>query len=116
MAEDKHEETPFTLIIDGSEPGEIIARDDDKKFALIVSLEPEAAVHWIALPFDGGYSTEQMESEDSERFRALLDWTIRQTKANIEVYPELEKGFTIKMHFGAYETVPHAKLHVLSSE
>lgn len=116
MTNGKHEETPFTLIIDGSEPGEIIARDDEKQFALIVSFEPEAAVHWIALPFDGGYSTEQMENEHSERFRALLDWTIQQTKARIEAYPELEQGFTIKMHFGAYETVPHAKLHVLSSE
>ncbi len=116
MADDNRAETPFTLILDGSEPGELIARDDEKQFALIASLEPEAAIHWIALPFDGGYSTEQMESEDNERFRALIDWTIRQAKANIESYPELAKGFTIKMHFGAYETVPHAKLHVLSSE
>lgn len=116
MPEKRPVETPFTLILDGSEPGEVIARDDKKQFALISSFEPEAAIHWIALPFEGGYSTEQMESEQSERFRSLIDWTIRQTQASIDDYPELAKGFTIKMHFGAYETVPHAKLHVLSSE
>jgi len=31
-------------------------------------------------------------------------------------YPALGYGFTIKFHLGAYETIPHAKLHILSKE
>lgn len=113
---DEHSETPFTQILAGEEPGVIIARDDEQRFALIASLEPEAVVHWLALPFEGGFSTEQMGQQDRDRFLALVDWAVKETQARIDHYPELAKGFTIKMHFGAYETIDHAKLHVLSAE
>jgi len=30
--------------------------------------------------------------------------------------PHLEKGFTLKTHFGSFETVPHPKIHILAVE
>lgn len=109
-------ESPFVAILNGDEPGTIIARDAARRFAIIASREPEAAVHWLALPFESGYSTEEMERDQRERFLHLLDFAIAETKARVAEYPALVNGFTLKFHFGAYETVPHAKLHILSIE
>lgn len=109
-------ESPFTAILRGDQPGTIIARDDDHRFALIASLEPEAAIHWLAIPFESGYSTEQMKQDQGERFLALLDFALAETKARTDKHPELANGFTVKFHCGAYETVPHAKFHILSIE
>jgi histidine triad (HIT) family protein len=109
-------DSPFAAILLGDEPGFVIARDDERRFAIIASLEPEAAVHWLAVPFEAGYTTEEMEMNDSERFLQLVDYAIAETKAQIEEHPELANGFTIKFHFGAYETIRHAKLHILSVE
>ncbi len=107
---------PFAAILRGEEPGTVIARDDERRFALIASLEPEAAVHWLAVPFEAGYSTEEMWHERGERFLALMDFAIAETKARVGDYPELSTGFTIKFHCGSYETVPRATLHILSTE
>ncbi|CUS02271.2 conserved protein of unknown function [Candidatus Promineifilum breve] len=107
---------PFTAILSGAEPGAVIARDEAQRFALIASLEPEAAVHWLAVPFETGYSTEEMWHQHGERFLALMNFAIDETKARAGDYPALSTGFTIKFHCGSYETVPHAKLHILSTE
>lgn len=109
-------ESPFAAILRGEQPGNIIVRDDQQRFAIITSMEPEAAVHWLAIPFESGFSTEEMKHNEGERFLALLDFALQQTKARSDEYPELGKGFTIKFHCGAYETVPHAKFHILSIE
>ncbi len=116
MDNDIYGESPFSAILEGNQPGEIIARDDERRFALIASLEPEAAVHWLAVPFESGFSTLQMKDEQGERFLALLDYAIKETQARASLHPELANGFTIKFHLGAYETVPHAKFHILSIE
>lgn len=115
-AENSELNSPFVGILRGDQPGTIIARDEKQRFALIVSLEPEAAIHWLAIPYESGQTTAELQAEDRERFLNLIDWAIAQTQARTDEYPELANGFTIKMHFGAYETVSHAKLHVLSIE
>lgn len=109
-------ESPFSAILRGEEPGTVIARDDTQRFALIASMEPEAAIHWLAVPFESGFSTEEMKHNQGERFLALLEYALSETKARVEEYPELENGFTVKFHCGAYETIPHAKFHILSIE
>lgn len=109
-------ESPFAAILNGEEPGTIIVRDNTHRFALIESVEPEAEVHWIAVPFETGMSTEQLEQTNPERFMELVQWSVAQAKAHAVDHPALGNGFTIKFHFGAYETIPHAKLHILSVE
>lgn len=109
-------ESPFTAILRGDEPGEIIARDDIRRFAIIESLEPEAAIHWIVVPFEAGESTEQFAQSNPKRFLDLVEYAIEQTQSRSSEFPALAGGFTMKVHFGAYETVPHAKLHILSAE
>ncbi len=109
-------DSPFSAILRGDEPGAVIARDDDRRFAIIASLEPEAAVHWLAVPFEAGQSTEEMEQNERERFLQLVDYAISETRGRVDDHPDLHKGFTIKFHIGGYETVPHAKLHILSVE
>jgi len=110
------ESSTFSAIIAGEQEGTIIARDDEQRFALIQCLEPEAAVHWLAVPFEYGYGTEEMLTERQDRFAALMRYAVKQTEALIPDYPILGNGFTVKLHVGAFETIPHAKLHVLSSE
>ncbi len=107
---------PFCAILSGEEPGNFIARDDEKQFALLESIHPEGAVHWMALPFEHIESTEALQKVDPERFIDLVKFAIKETKAHRGDYPYLTQGYTIKMHFGSYETIPHAKLHVLSVE
>lgn len=116
MSNMQQSDSPFAAILRGDAPGAVIARDDDKEFAIIVSLEPEAAVHWVAIPFEAGQTTEQLAASDRERFLGLIDYAIGQTKALVADYPALDNGFTIKFHLGAYETIAHAKLHILSIE
>ncbi|MFO7662341.1 MAG: hypothetical protein R6X18_07080 [Chloroflexota bacterium] len=111
-----HMDSPFAAILRGEEPGNIIAKDDTKQFAIVNSLEPEAAVHWLAITFEPGQSTESLAQNERERFLKLIDFAIAETKARGDQYPELANGFTIKFHIGAYETIPHAKLHILSIE
>ncbi len=108
--------SPFTGILRGDEKGTIIARDDEQQFAIVTSLEPEAAVHWLAIPFESGFSTEEMRDAQGEKFMSLLDFAIAETRSRVQEYPVLENGFTIKFHCGAYETIPHAKFHILSIE
>lgn len=116
MVSKSYDNSPFAAVLRGDAPGTIIARDDEKQFAIIASLEPEAAVHWLAMPFESGQSTEQFENGDRERFLQLVDYAINETKARVGEHPELSVGFTIKFHLGGYETIPHAKLHILSIE
>jgi histidine triad (HIT) family protein len=113
MCEDK---SPFAAILSGEWPGTIVAQDDDKKFALIECSEPEAAVHWLAVPYEFGFGTEEMERKYQQRFLELVDYAINQTKALMDEYPVLQTGFSVKFHIGAFETIPHAKLHILSTE
>lgn len=110
------DESPLVDVLKGKEPGTIIAQDDKQRFALIECLEPEAAVHWLAIPYEAGQSTESMERRDSERFAALVEYAIRTTKAQVDAYPALQNGFTVKFHVGAFETIAHPKLHILSTE
>ena len=116
MVSKSYDNSPFAAVLRGDAPGTIIARDEEKQFAIIASLEPEAAVHWLAMPFESGQSTEQFENSDRERFLQLVDYAINETKARAGEHPELSVGFTIKFHLGGYETIPHAKLHILSIE
>lgn len=108
--------SPFAAILSGEEPGTVIAQDDKNRFAIITSLEPEAAIHWLAIPYEAGESTEELSRTNRERFQKLIDYAIAETKARVDKHPELANGFTIKFHIGAYETIPHAKLHILSVE
>jgi diadenosine tetraphosphate (Ap4A) HIT family hydrolase len=110
------EKSPFTAIISGDAEGKIIAQDDERQLAIIECLEPEAAVHWLAVPFEYGQGTEELKKANSSRFLELVDYAVVQTKALAAEYPILSKGFTIKFHVGAFETIPHAKLHILSIE
>lgn len=109
-------EDPFAEIIKGDQPGKIIHKDENKNFALIESIHPEAAIHWLAITFEDTGSTEDLKTEDRERFLDLIDYAIETTKAQVEAFPILQNGFSIKIHCGAFETIPHAKLHVLSAE
>jgi diadenosine tetraphosphate (Ap4A) HIT family hydrolase len=45
------EKSLFATIISGEIPGNVIVQDDEKMFAIIASIEPEAAIHWLAIPF-----------------------------------------------------------------
>ena len=107
---------PFCDILSGAAPGTVIARDDEKKVALIRSIHPESGIHWLAVPTDHIDSTEAFEQKDSRRFLDLIEFATEQVRAHRDDYPQLYRGFSIKMHFGSYETVPHAKLHVLGAE
>ncbi len=111
-----NEISPFASIINGDLPGKIITRDEKKQFALIECIEPEAAVHWLAVPYEYGFGTEEMEQKHQRRFLDLVDFAITQTKALTADFPVLESGFSVKFHVGSFETVPHAKLHILSTE
>ncbi len=110
------QEDPFVEIIAGTQPGKIIHQDDDKKFALIENIHPEAAIHWLAVPYEDGVNTEGLHHDNRERFLDLIDYAIEAAKAQVEGYPLLQHGFSIKFHCGAFETIPHAKLHILSTE
>ena len=116
MGNDDHNGSPFSAILRGDEEGIVVARDENQRFAIIASLEPEAAVHWLAIPFESGFSTSEMREQNGERFLALLDYALAETRARVDEYPVLENGFTVKFHCGAYETIPHAKFHILSME
>ena len=109
-------ESPFVAILAGEAEGKIIARDDARGFALVESLHPEGAIHWLAIPYEPVPSIEELEQSDRARFLDLMEFSISQTQAKMADYPLLQRGFTIKFHFGGYETVPHAKLHILSVE
>ncbi|NJN53507.1 MAG: hypothetical protein HC804_01400 [Anaerolineae bacterium] len=116
MTSTNDEDSPFVAILAGAESGEILARDDEKRFALVKSLHPEGAIHWLAIPYEPIASIEELEKTDRARFLELVEFAISQTQMLAEKYPLLGRGFTIKFHIGEYETVPHAKLHVLSVE
>lgn len=107
---------PFCAILAGSGPGTVIARDDERGFALIQSIHPESSVHWLAVPLEHVPGTETLEQESGKRFLELIEFAISQVRAHRDDIPQLYRGFTIKMHFGSYETVEHAKLHVLAAE
>jgi histidine triad (HIT) family protein len=108
-----HNDCPFCGILRGDEPGTIVARDDDKGFAMIKSIHPESVIHWLAMPVEHVESTEEFERDNEQRFVDLFEWAVVQAKKNVEKEPCLEKGFTLKTHFGSFETVPHAKIHIL---
>ncbi len=106
----------FSQILAGMEPGKIVARNDEKRFAIIQNIHPEGAIHWMAVPFEYYETTEAMIQADPTRFAELVQFAIAEAHAHEEEYPQLGYGFTVKFHFGAYETVTHAKVHLLSVE
>ncbi len=109
-------ECAFCDILHGDAPGTIIVRDDEKRMALIKSLRPESAVHWLAVPFEHVDGTRKFEAAKGDRFLELVEFAIDHAQAMTEQEPELQRGFTIKMHFGSFETIEHPKLHVLAME
>lgn len=108
--------TPFLDILAGKKPGKIILRDDARNFALLESLHPEGAVHWLAIPYEPVPSIEELALTDRTRFLELIEFAMQETKARQADYAALSRGFTIKFHVGGYETVAHAKVHILSVE
>lgn len=109
-------ECPFCGILNGVEPGTIIARDDARQFAIIKSIHPESVVHWLAIPFEHAESTEGYEAGNAQRFIELFEWSVNQAKLLMVDEPYLERGFTLKTHFGSFETIPHPKIHILAVE
>lgn len=107
---------PFCAILAGDEPGTIIDRDEEHSFILIKSIHPESAVHWLAMPMEHVCTVEELEQNNSKRFLELVNFAVQQAKKHSADYPELERGFTLKMHFGSFQTVPHAKIHILAVE
>jgi histidine triad (HIT) family protein len=70
----------------------------------------------MAMPLEHVESTEELEHTDRQRFLELVDFAISATKELAPDYPQLTRGFSIKVHFGSFETIPHAKLHILNVE
>lgn len=106
----------FCDILRGVEAGDFIASDDAQRFAMIRNARPEAAVHWLALPYEHHAGTETLELADGARFAALLQFATATARAQVADYPELARGFTVKYHVGSFESLPHAKLHIVSVE
>lgn len=117
---DEHEtpeKCPFCAILDGEKSeDEIIIRDDVKRMAIIADAHPEGAIHWLVVPFEHIEGIEALQEENENRFVELVNFAIKQTKVQADNNPELAQGFTVKFHCGPYETLPHAKLHILSTE
>ena len=106
----------FCAIINGESPAKVVCQDEDAKMALIQSLHPEGAIHWLAMPYEHVDSIEALTQANPPRFQELMDFALAATKQQTEDYPALNNGFTVKMHIGPFETVHHAKLHILSVE
>lgn len=106
----------FCQILSGEKPGVIIARDETRRLAIIENIHPEGAVHWLALPYEHFDSTEALQRHSQERFLELLSFAIDQTRRYTPDYPALRPGFSLKLHMGNYESMPHPKLHILSVE
>lgn len=109
-------ESPFMDIVRGLAPGVVIARDDTLGFAIIKSLEQEAAVHWLAFPYEIFANLDEMRAVAPDRFLQLFEFVQREVERLRPHYDHLEHGYTIKIHCGAYETIAQAKLHILSKE
>lgn len=116
MSIDNCHDCPFCGILTGEEPGTIIARDEKRGFAIIQSIHPESVVHWLAVPVEHVCSTEEFEKNNEKRFVELFEWAVTTTKKKVAEVPYLERGFTLKTHFGSFESVPHAKIHILAME
>ena len=106
----------FCDILRGDAPGTILVRDDEKRMALIKSRHPESAIHWLAVPFEHVDGTRKFEAANGDRFLDLVEFAIDHTQAMTQNEPQLQRGFTIKIHFGSYETIEHPKLHILAVE
>lgn len=107
---------PFCAILNGLAPGTVIARDDARGFALIQSIHPESNIHWLAIPVDHVAGTETLGALEGARFLSLMQFAVDEVRARRDEYPQLHRGFSIKLHFGSFETLEHAKLHVLAAE
>lgn len=106
----------FCAILQGEEPAKIVHKDETAQMALIQSLHPEGAVHWLAIPYEHVPSAEVLAQQNAARFQELISFALAATRQQTDAYPELAKGFTVKMHIGPFETIPHAKVHILSVE
>ena len=116
MSEQHNADCPFCGILKGAEPGTIIARDEEQRFAIIESIHPESVIHWLAVPYEHVDSTEEFEQMSGKRFAQMFEFAVARTRAAAPDYPYLERGFTLKTHVGSFETVPHAKIHILAME
>lgn len=106
----------FCKIVNGDEPAKLIYKDEINQLALIESLHPEGAIHWLAVPYEHVDSVEMLAQNNATRFHGLMSFALAATKQQADKFPDLRNGFTVKMHIGPFETVPHAKLHILSVE
>jgi histidine triad (HIT) family protein len=107
---------PFCAILAGTEPAAFIARDDGRGLALIQSRHPESSIHWLAIPSEHHDRNSELQSSNPDRMSELLNFAVNQARARAPEFPALASGFTVKIHFGAYETTPHAKLHLVAVE
>ena len=110
------QECLFCAILHGKEPARVVYKDESARMALIESLHPEGAIHWLAIPFEHVPSVEALAQNNADRFQDLMLFAVNATKNKTAVYTDLRNVFTVKLHIGPFETVPHAKLHVLSVE
>ncbi len=106
----------FCDILNGDIEGEIVAHDPARRLAIVANIHPEGAVHWLALPAEHFDSTEALEKSSRERFMELFDFALEQARQKAGEYPALSHGFTLKLHFGAFESLPHPKVHIVSIE
>jgi histidine triad (HIT) family protein len=114
--ETSHTGCPFCAILRGEGPGKVLVRDEVRQFALIENLHPEGSVHWLVVPFEHVGSTQELEQLNRNRFLAMVEFGLAQAKSRQPDYPLLQNGYTVKFHCGSFETVPHAKLHIMSVE
>jgi histidine triad (HIT) family protein len=106
----------FCAILQGEEPAKVIHKDEAAQMALIQSLHPEGAIHWLAIPFEHVVSVEALAQQNSARFQELIAFALAATRQQVDDFPDLHHGFTLKMHIGPFETISHAKVHILSVE
>lgn len=110
------QECLFCAIVNGNEPASLIYKDDEARLALIRSLHPEGAIHWLAIPYEHVDRIETLTQENQTRFQELISFALDATRKQVDDFPQLHNGFTVKMHIGPFETINHAKLHILSVE
>ncbi|MCA9956275.1 MAG: hypothetical protein H6657_24110 [Ardenticatenaceae bacterium] len=106
----------FCAILQGEEPAKVVYKDEAARMAIIESLYPEGAIHWLAIPYEHVASVEALAQQNALRFQELMSFALAATRQQADAFPELHKGFTLKMHIGPFETIPHAKVHILSVE
>ena len=81
----------FCAILHGDEPVKIIHQDDDARVALIQSLHPEGAIHWLAIPYEHVDRIETLTRESPARFQELVAFALDATKKQAENVSRIEQ-------------------------